>query len=258
MMPGRRVAVAGVGYSTIGRNTGLTNDELVVQACKAALDDALKLVPDDAVAWMVGPSLSRLNADLGDLIDRADRPELAVAGRPVDVLVSQFGMAVGFDERGSLATWSPTIEDLLDGQGVVAVPVEDAARFLSGNFSEDPTTRQAYDLVAEGFGPGFNGPFLLAATIDDPSDLQTIQQLATTIAADPGVQNWIDTCDHPEGMIQYRYVWTKTKPPPSVTILPFDRVREALPSDTPDFDAAARRRALAIRHRHLQRREPVT
>ena len=61
-----------------------------------------------------------------------------------------------------------------------------------GNFAEDTTTRQAYDLVAEGFGPGFNGPFLLAATIDDPADLQTLQQLAATIAADPGVQNVSD------------------------------------------------------------------
>ncbi|MCA9502390.1 MAG: DUF1254 domain-containing protein [Spirochaetaceae bacterium] len=75
---------------------------------------------------------------------------------------------------------------------------------------------------------------------------------------DPGVQNWIDTCGHPEGMIQYRYIWTKTRPAPSVTILPFDRLREALPQNTPEFSADERRRALAIRHRHLQRREPVT
>lgn len=67
MMPGRRVAVAGVGYSTIGRNTGLTNDELVVQACKAALDDAglaiaevdgIASVGSDALAnaWLLGVS----------------------------------------------------------------------------------------------------------------------------------------------------------------------------------------------------------
>jgi RND superfamily putative drug exporter len=58
-----------------------------------------------------------------------------------------------------------------------------------GNFSESTTTRQAYDLIAEGFGPGFNGPFLLAITVDDPGDVQTVQQLATVIAADPGVDS---------------------------------------------------------------------
>ena len=31
-----------------------------------------------------------------------------------------------------------------------------------GNYPEDTTTRQAYDLLAEGFGPGFNGPLSLA------------------------------------------------------------------------------------------------
>ncbi len=75
---------------------------------------------------------------------------------------------------------------------------------------------------------------------------------------DPGVQNWLDTAGHPEGMFQYRFVWTKTRPEPSVHLVPFDGIRDALPAETPSCDAEARRRALAIRHRHLARREPVT
>ncbi len=102
------------------------------------LSEVLELVPADAVAWAVAPNLSRFNADLGDLIDRADRPELAVAGRPVDVLVSQFGVAAGFDERGSLAIWSPTVGDLLLGHGVVAVPVESGPRFIEANLRPAP------------------------------------------------------------------------------------------------------------------------
>jgi acetyl-CoA acetyltransferase len=35
-----RVAVVGVGYSTVGRRTGLTSQQLTVQCVKAALDDA--------------------------------------------------------------------------------------------------------------------------------------------------------------------------------------------------------------------------
>ncbi|MDJ0769804.1 MAG: MMPL family transporter [Ilumatobacter sp.] len=56
-----------------------------------------------------------------------------------------------------------------------------------GNFSEETTTRQAYELVAEGFGPGFNGPFLLAAEVDDPGDAATLEALSSAIAADPGI-----------------------------------------------------------------------
>jgi len=75
---------------------------------------------------------------------------------------------------------------------------------------------------------------------------------------DPGVQNWLDTCGHPEGMIQYRFIWTKNRPQPSVKVVPFESLRESLPPETPDFGPEERRRALAIRHRHLARREPVT
>jgi hypothetical protein len=75
---------------------------------------------------------------------------------------------------------------------------------------------------------------------------------------DPGVQNWIDTCGHPEGMIQYRYIWTQNHPAANVKIVPLDQVAGALPADTPAYGQDERRKALAIRHRHLQRREPVT
>jgi RND superfamily putative drug exporter len=57
-----------------------------------------------------------------------------------------------------------------------------------GNYPESSTTREAYDLIAEGFGPGFNGPFVLAVELDSPADLATAQQLAELIDADPGVQ----------------------------------------------------------------------
>ena len=40
MMPGRRVAIAGVGYSQIGRHTGLSMDDLTIQSVTAALEDA--------------------------------------------------------------------------------------------------------------------------------------------------------------------------------------------------------------------------
>ena len=124
------------------------------------LGEVLDLVPADAIAWAVSPSLSRINADLADLIDRANRPELAVAGRPMDVLVSQFGVAAGFDERGSLAVWTLTVDDLLDGVGVVAVPVESATRFLEANFTPEA-----------GGGPDAHrrpdGTLLFSRTLDD-------------------------------------------------------------------------------------------
>ena len=36
----------------------------------------------------------------------------------------------------------------------------------TGNYTEEQTARRAYDMLAEGFGPGFNGPFIVTAEGD--------------------------------------------------------------------------------------------
>ncbi|MFE9928581.1 MMPL family transporter [Streptomyces sp. NPDC005533] len=54
-----------------------------------------------------------------------------------------------------------------------------------GSLPPSRTERRAYDLVAEGFGPGTNGPLVIAA---DPSgDRGVVDRLVTTVAADPGI-----------------------------------------------------------------------
>ncbi len=56
-----------------------------------------------------------------------------------------------------------------------------------GNFPEETTTRKAYDMIAEGFGPGFNGPFLAVVEIDSPADLPTVAALTEAISTTEGV-----------------------------------------------------------------------
>jgi putative drug exporter of the RND superfamily len=56
-----------------------------------------------------------------------------------------------------------------------------------GNYPEDTTTRRAYDLLAAGFGPGFNGPLLLATEIPAGTDPTTLEGVTQAIADDPGV-----------------------------------------------------------------------
>ncbi len=77
--------------------------------------------------------------------------------------------------------------------GVVAL-VALAAPFLgvrfgfpdAGNDAEGRSTRQAYDLVAEGFGAGANGPLVLVADLSD-ADEAALQRLADDLAATDGV-----------------------------------------------------------------------
>ena len=62
---------------------------------------------------------------------------------------------------------------------VLAIPVL-SLRLGSSDQGNDPssaTTRQAYDLLADGFGPGFNGPLLLVAQTSSPADAAALRAL---------------------------------------------------------------------------------
>jgi RND superfamily putative drug exporter len=57
-----------------------------------------------------------------------------------------------------------------------------------GNKPAGDTSREAYDLLAKGFGPGFNGPLLIAAeTPGGASDLAVLTKLSHDLNATPGV-----------------------------------------------------------------------
>jgi len=58
----------------------------------------------------------------------------------------------------------------------------------AGDEPTSRTHRRAYDLLADGFGPGFNAPLLVVADLRDPALAATdIPALADRIARDPGV-----------------------------------------------------------------------
>ena len=75
--------------------------------------------------------------------------------------------------------------------GVLAAPVVSLRLGFSdeGNFAKDTTTRQAYDLLADGFGPGFNGPLTVAVRLDDPAAAAALPGLTEALAAADGVQS---------------------------------------------------------------------
>ncbi|MFZ3493252.1 MMPL family transporter [Streptomyces sp. 5.8] len=54
-----------------------------------------------------------------------------------------------------------------------------------GSMPHSRTERRAYDLVAEGFGPGTNGPLVIAA--DPAGDPGVLDRLVGAVAADPGI-----------------------------------------------------------------------
>jgi RND superfamily putative drug exporter len=57
----------------------------------------------------------------------------------------------------------------------------------SGNDPTKQTTRRAYDLLAAGFGSGFNGPLLLAVSLPATGDISGLTQLTATLRHTPGI-----------------------------------------------------------------------
>ncbi|MGH2843470.1 MAG: MMPL family transporter, partial [Solirubrobacteraceae bacterium] len=72
---------------------------------------------------------------------------------------------------------------------VIAIPFF-SMRLGSSDAGSDPpgsTTRQAYDLLAKGFGPGYNGPLQLVAAIHNPRQKAAFIKVSGAVANTPGV-----------------------------------------------------------------------
>jgi RND superfamily putative drug exporter len=83
----------------------------------------------------------------------------------------------------------------------LAAPVVDMRLGQADQGSQPPETsqRQAYDLLADGFGPGFNGPLLMVATIPDELARQELEQLRSEVAGTPGVAAVSEPTFNPAG-----------------------------------------------------------
>ncbi|WP_329621037.1 MMPL family transporter [Streptomyces sp. NBC_01255] len=98
---------------------------------------------------------------------------------------------------GFAARWSAFVErhpKLLGAvaavvMGVLALPTLSLHLGTSdqGNGPATATTRQAYDLIADGFGSGVNGPLTLVAGLDGADDRVALDQLPAALSATRGV-----------------------------------------------------------------------
>ncbi|HEY8543416.1 MAG TPA: MMPL family transporter [Acidimicrobiales bacterium] len=102
------------------------------------------------------------------------------------------------DLRQTLAyRWSRVIQHrpwtsaLVSGLALVVLALPIFAMRLGmsdeGNYAEDTTTRQAYDLLSEGFGPGYNGPLMLVSLAPEGLDQATVDEVTAAVEADDGV-----------------------------------------------------------------------
>ena len=138
-----------------------------------------------AVLLVMTAAITLLPAMLGSLGSRIDRLRIPIPRR-------DRGTALGLWWR-----WSRRVQrrPALVAAGALAVLVFLALPLVSlrvgygdaGNNPKSQATRQVYDLLARGFGPGSNGPLLVAATMPPGADLRAIDQLRRSLADTPGV-----------------------------------------------------------------------
>jgi RND superfamily putative drug exporter len=97
----------------------------------------------------------------------------------------------------------------------------------AGNDPPDTMTRQAYDLNTEGFGPGTNGPLVIAADLpSDPDAKATINSFAEQLRGEDGVAFVTDPQINREGNAAIVTVVPSSSPQDAETESLVNRIRE--------------------------------
>ncbi len=95
----------------------------------------------------------------------------------------------------------------------------------AGTEPPDKTTRKAYDLLAEGFGPGFNGPFVMVASLPSKGDDTALVDLKQQLENEEGVAATTDITLNPEKNTGVFQVYPTTSPQSEATTELLDRIR---------------------------------
>ncbi|MER5208096.1 MMPL family transporter [Streptomyces sp. NPDC002825] len=137
---------------------------------------------------------------------------------------------------GFAARWSAFVErhpKLLGGlavlvMGVLALPTLSLHLGTSdqGNGPATATTRQAYDLLADGFGPGVNGPLTLVAGLDGADDRVALDQLPAALGATKGVASVSPVTYNGSGDTAFLTVVPDSSPQSKATSELVDRLRQ--------------------------------
>jgi putative drug exporter of the RND superfamily len=100
----------------------------------------------------------------------------------------------------------------------------------AGTNPKGQTTREAYDLLAEGFGPGFNGPFTMVAKLPKGggaggSGGNGIEQLCSTLKNEEGVASVTAVTYNPAKTVGLCQVYPTTSPQSADTTDLLDHIR---------------------------------
>jgi RND superfamily putative drug exporter len=194
----------------------------------AALASAL------AVLLVMTASLTLLPALLSKTGDWIDRLRLPLPGRHRRAERAPNPELPG--ESAAWARWSEFVQRRPIPAIVVGVVILGALalpalhmRLGSSDAGLDPpgtTTRAAYDLIADGFGAGTNGQFLLAVELPRRGDAEAAKRVAQSVAQDPNVAVVAPPQLSPDGEAATVTLFPKTGPQDVATTDLLNRLRD--------------------------------
>ncbi|MFD7975799.1 MMPL family transporter [Streptomyces sp. NPDC059071] len=184
-----RIAVATTGRAVVFAGATVCIALLGMLILRLGFLNGVAIAASLTVVLTVAASVTLLPALLSLIgmraLSRRERRQLAEHG-------PQPELPTGFAAR-----WSAFVErhpKLLGAVAAVVMAVLALPTFAlhlgtsdQGNNPATATTRQAYDLIAEGFGPGVNGPLTLAARLDGADDRVALDALPAELAHTKGV-----------------------------------------------------------------------
>ncbi len=198
---GVTVAISVVGLVTVGLGF----------ITKMGIGASLTVLTSVAVAVTLLPAVLAL---LGHRIDRIKLPFIKT---PDDTLAAQQNTAVA--KWGRFVTKRPLLFTLAP----LAIMLALAAPVLSiqlgaadaGTAPKDTTQRVAYDWLAKGFGPGFNGPLIVV--VDTKGDMAAADNIGAAIAELPNVAFVTPPISNPAKDTAIITVYAKSAPQDTAT-----------------------------------------
>jgi putative drug exporter of the RND superfamily len=162
---------------------------------------------------------------------------LGFVGRNIDKLhIPRLRRVEHMENRGFWYRWSrliqrrPWVAGLVGLAAVIvlALPLF-KMRLGAADAGNDPsslTTRRAYDLLSEGFGPGFNGPLLVVAEVQGPGAAQSLETLTERLKSTQNVAFVTPPFENPAGNTAVITVYPKTSPQDAATSDLVHRLRD--------------------------------
>jgi RND superfamily putative drug exporter len=179
-----------------------------------------------AVLRLLGHKVDRLKVPFLPPIDDSD------AARD-KTLIARWGRFVTAHARGVFVVALLVILALAATSGLVRLGASD-----QGTQPKEQTARQAYDLLAEGFGAGFNGPLPIVVDVND--DPQAPQKIYDRVQGLEGVASAREPQFNDEKTVAIIFVTPDSAPQDEATDQLVDRLRDdVVPAATEGGDAVA-------------------